>query len=169
MKKLLIATCLVFVGITGPTAAQQASRSMVTDNMNSLHMNTRNVNRIPIKVKRDFLKRELSVAEGDWMEVETGFVVKYTDKKNNHCRTVYNTRGSYVYTIKQYGEGNLPKDVRGIVKSQYYDYRITLVEEIHQPAKPVVYIVHMEDDYGYKNIQVSDGEMEVMTEYKKKF
>lgn len=167
MKKLLIATSLVFLGITGPAAAQQASRPMVTDNMNSLHMNTRNINRVPIKVMRDFMKRDLSVAEGNWMEVETGFVVKYTDKKNNQCRTVYNSRGAYVYTIRQYGESSLPRDVRGIVKSQYYDYKITLVEEILQSAKPVVYIVHMEDDCSFMNVQVSDGEMEVMSEYKK--
>lgn len=169
MKKLLIATCLMFLGAAGPTTAQQASRPMLPDNMNSLHMNSRNINRVPIKVMRDFLKRDQSATNADWMEVETGFVVKYTDKRNNHCRTVYNSRGAYVYTIKQYGENNLSRPVRGIVKSQYYDYTITLVEEIHQPMKPIVYLVHLEDDYGFKHVQISDGEMEVTKEYKKNF
>ncbi|WP_205508307.1 hypothetical protein [Longitalea arenae] len=167
MKKLLITSCLVFVGMAGPAAAQQASRPILTDNMNSLTMNSRNMNRVPIRVMRDFLKRDQSAKEADWTEVETGFVVKYMDKKNSHCRTVYNQRGVYVYTIKQYGENNLPRDVRDVVKRQYYDYSITLVEEVHQPLKPVAYIVHLEDDHSFKHVQVSDGEMEVTQEYRK--
>ncbi|WP_207511411.1 hypothetical protein [Longitalea luteola] len=169
MKKLLIATCLAFAATAGPTTAQQASRPIVADNMSSLHMNARNINRVPIKVMRDFLKRSPSANDANWMEVETGFVAKYIDKKNNFCRTVYNSRGSYVYTVKQYAERNLPREVRGIVKSQYYDYTITLVEEVHQPLKPLVYIVHLEDATSFKHVQVSEGEMEVTKEYKKTF
>ncbi len=54
-----------------------------------------------------------------------------------------------------------------LVKSQYYDYTITLVEEIEVPMKPLVYVVHMEDSATLKNVRVSDREMEVLEEYKK--
>jgi hypothetical protein len=54
-----------------------------------------------------------------------------------------------------------------MIKSQYYDYKITLVEEIVQTLKPLVYVVHMEDATTLKNIRVSDREMEVVEEYKK--
>lgn len=52
-------------------------------------------------------------------------------------------------------------------KSQYYDYTITLVEEIEQPSKPLVYIVHMEDATTLKNIRVSERDMEVIEDCKK--
>jgi hypothetical protein len=61
----------------------------------------------------------------------------------------------------------MPRDVRAMVKSQYYDYTITLVEEIIEPFKPLVYVVHLEDVETLKNIRVSEREMEVMDEYKK--
>jgi hypothetical protein len=54
-----------------------------------------------------------------------------------------------------------------MIKSQYYDYKITLVEEIVQTLKPLVYVVHMEDATSLKNIRVSEREMEVIEEYKK--
>ncbi len=53
------------------------------------------------------------------------------------------------------------------LKSQYYDYTITLVEEIETPMKPLVYVVHMEDSTTLKNVRVSEKEMEVLEEYKK--
>lgn len=158
---IFIAGCLLAEAVT----AQQASRPLLTDNMQSLQTSTRFVNKIHVKAMRDFLKRDKTAANADWMVVENGFVVKYTDKNNSHCRTVYNSRGDFSYTIKQYFESNLLREVRAMIKSQYYDYKITLVEEIVQTFKPLVYVVHMEDATSLKNIRVSDREIEVIEEY----
>jgi hypothetical protein len=62
----------------------------------------------------------------------------------------------------------MPRDIRGIVKSQYYDYTITVVDEIEERMKPLVYVVHLEDSTTLKYVRVCDREMEVLEEYKKK-
>jgi hypothetical protein len=166
MKNVFL-TCIALALVAAPVAAQQANRPTITENMQSLQMNTRHINNIHVKAVRDFLKRDKTAANAEWMTVETGFVVKFTDKNNSHCRSVYNSRGQFVYTVKQYHENNLPRDVRGMIKSQYYDYTITLVEEITERLKPLVYVVHLEDANTLKNIRVSEREMEVLEEYRK--
>jgi hypothetical protein len=167
MKNVIVTMCIVGCLVAGPVTAQQASRPILTDNMQSLHTNNRYINKIHVKAVRDFLKRDKTAADADWMVVENGFVVKYTGKNNSRCRTVYNSQGNFSYTIRQYYESNMLRDIRAMIKSQYYDYTITLVEEIEQPLKPLVYVVHMEDATTLKNIRVSEREMEVIEEYKK--
>ncbi|THU41741.1 hypothetical protein FAM09_06475 [Niastella caeni] len=165
--KNVIVTCIASFLVAGQVSAQQASRPILTENIQSLHANTRYINKIHVKAMRDFLKRDKTATNTDWMVVETGVVVKYTDKKNSRCRTVYNCRGEFSYTVRQYAESNMDRDVRAIVKSQYYDYTITLVEQIEQPAKPLVYVVHLEDATSLKNILVSERDIEVIEEYNK--
>lgn len=167
MKNVFVITCIAGCLIARPVTAQQASHPILTENIQSLHTNTRNINRIHVKAMRDFLKRDKTAVNADWMIVEDGFVVKYTDKLNSRCRTVYNSRGEFSYTIRQYYECNMLPDVRAMVKSQYYDYTITLVEEIEQQLKPVVYVVHMEDATTLKNIRVSERDVEVIEMFTK--
>ena len=167
MKNVIVTTSLAVMLITGSVTAQQASRPMVTENVQSLQMNTRNINRIHVKAMRDFLRRDKTTSNVDWMVVETGYVAKYADANNSKCRTVYNNRGEFVYTIKQYYESKMPREIRGIVKSEYYDFNITLVDEIEETRRPRVYIVHLEDATTLKNVRVSEREMEVIEEYRK--
>ena len=166
MKNVML-TCIALALVGAPVAAQQANRPVLTDNLQSMQMNALPLSKIHVKAMRDFLKRDIPAANAEWMIVETGFVVQYTDKNNSSCRSVYNSRGQFSYTIKQYFESKMPRDVRAMVKSQYYDYTITLVEEITEPLKPLVYVVHLEDAGTLKNIRVCEREMEVMDEYKK--
>jgi hypothetical protein len=83
------------------------------------------------------------------------------------CRAAYDARGNWVYTIKAYDEWKMPKQVRHLVKSTYYDYTITQVEEIDRPNEHKVYLVHMCDATTWKNVQVRDGEMVVVEDFKK--
>lgn len=165
MKKVMQTTMIAVTLITGSATAQQVNRPLATEGMQSLQMNTRNISRVHTRAMRDFLKRDKTAANVDWMIVETGYVAKYTDENNSNCRTVYNNRGDFVYTVRQYHENNMPPDIRHIVKSQYYDYTITLVEQIEENRWPLVYVVHLEDATTLKNVRVCDREMEVMSEY----
>ena len=167
MKNVFVTTIIAGLLAVASAKAQQASRPLVSDDMQSLHTNTRFINKIHVKAVRDFLKRDKEAINPEWMAVETGFVVKYTDRNNSNCRTVYNNRGGFSYTIRQYYENKMPRDLRAIVKSTYYDYTITLVEEIEELSRPVVYVVHLEDSTTLKNIRVSDREIDVLEEYKK--
>jgi hypothetical protein len=167
MKNVIVTTSIAVMLITGSATAQQVSREMATENLQSLQINARSISRIHVKAMRDFLKRDKTATHVDWMIVETGYVAKYRNAGNINCRTVYNSRGEFVYTIRQYYEDKMPPGIRGIVKSQYYDYAITLVEEIEETRKPLVYIVHLQDATTIMNVRVCDREMEVMNEYMK--
>jgi hypothetical protein len=166
--KNVIVTSIMVVLFSATGTAQQVNRAALTDNLQSLHMGSLPINKVHVRAMRDFLKRDKTAANTDWMVAETGYVVKYTGKNNSRCRTVYNCRGEFVYTIRQYYENNMPRDVRGIVKSEYYDYTITVVEEIEERLKPLAYIVHLEDEATIKNVRVCDREMVVLEEYRKK-
>ncbi|OQP50621.1 hypothetical protein A4H97_01925 [Niastella yeongjuensis] len=167
MKNVIVTISIAAVLITGSATAQQVNRPLATEGMQSLQMNTRNISRVHVRAMRDFLKRDKTASNVDWMIVETGYVARYTDKSNSNCRTVYNNRGDFVYTIRQYYENKMPRDIRSIVKREYYDYTITLVEQIEEMRKPLVYVVHLEDATTLKNVRVSERDMEVMTEYMK--
>lgn len=166
MKNVIVTSISIVLFSTALTA-QQVNRQPLTDNLQSLHMSTLPINKVHVKAMRDFLKRDNNAVNADWNVVESGYVVKYTGKNNSKCKTVYNCRGEFVYTIRQYYENVMPREVRGIVKSEYYDYTITLVDEIEERMKPLVYIVHLEDSTTLKNIQVCEREMEVLEKYNK--
>ena len=64
---------------------------------------------------------------------------------------------------------NYPANVRSIVKSEYFDYSIKWVWEISVPGLTgdPVYIIHVEDEKSFKNIEVHNGEMKVLEHYEK--
>lgn len=165
--KNVIVTSTALVLFSAAVTAQPVNRAPLTDNLQSLHMSGLPINKVHVKAMRDFLKRDKAAANPDWAVIDNGYVVKYTSKNNSRCRTVYNKRGEFLHTIKQYNESVMPRDVRNIVKSEYYDYTITVVEEVEERFKPVMYIVHLEDATTLKNVRVCDREMVVMEEYNK--
>ena len=167
MKNVMLTTTIAVTLIAGTATAQQVNRPLATEGIQSLQMNTLNISKVHVRAMRDFLKRDKTASNVDWMIVETGYVAKYTDENNSNCRTVYNNRGDFVYTIRQYYENKMPPDIRHIVKSEYYDYTITLVEQIEETRQPLVYVVHLEDPTTLKNVRICEREMEVMSEYRK--
>ena len=79
---------------------------------------------------------------------------------------VHDKKGKLLYSVKRYNESQLPKDVRSLVRSQYYDYNITGVEEITVPGEEKsIYMVHLQDDTNIKIVKVYDGALEVTGEY----
>ena len=60
----------------------------------------------------------------------------------------------------------MPRDVRHTVKTVYYDFGITLVQEIREGLN-TFYVVHLDDKNNYKQICVFDGAIHILKEYKK--
>jgi hypothetical protein len=164
MKKFFLITCLAALMHTG--RAQQASQAILPDNMKWMHISSGYSSSIHIRAVRDFLKRTKSTPCAEWAAVNNGFVVKYV-VNDRRCRTVYNKRGDFLYTIRQYAESQMTKESRTAVKSRYFDYEITLVEEIERPSQPLTYVVHLEDATTIINVQVKDGEVELVEEFTK--
>lgn len=168
MKNLFVsAVFIAAMSVGGTIYGQQANRSLIVENMQSMQMSTAHPNNVHIRATRDFIRRNKTVDKVEWMILDDGYVAKYADKNYSRCRTVYNSRGDYVYTVKQYNEAAMARDVRKLVRSQYYDYIITLVEEIDMPARPVIYVVHVQDETTIKKIRVCEGEIEIFEDYQK--
>lgn len=165
MKNVMVITLCLVACCTNNLYAQKSNGSTVIHKMQPLQMRAARSNEIHIKAMRDFVKRNNGVENVEWMVADNGYVVKYNDGNNSRCRTAYNSRGNHVYTIRQYNEHQLLREIRGIVKSTYYDYAITLVEQIEVPSKPVVYLVHLQDATTLKKVRICEGEMEVIEEY----
>lgn len=119
------------------------------------------LNDINISAARDFVKRFSSAASPRWLKLEDGsFFVRF-EEQDARCRAAYNKRGRWLYTIRSYNEKQLPRAVRHIVKSTYYDFAITGVDELTQyDINGPVYMVYLAGDSSYITVQVNNGEMQ---------
>lgn len=165
MKKVILLFLFPALLLTQELSGQTA-RPILPDNFKVLTQGNGYMNSLNTRALRDFLKKYENARDAVWYGVKNGFVVRFwIDSMLG--RAAYTTRGQWIYTIKQYKEKEMPRDVRAIIKSNYYDYAITLVEEIEQPNAAVRYLVHMQDEVSWKNVMVADGQMELVEEKKK--
>ena len=121
---------------------------------------------INARALKEFSKTFKSAVNTTWYEINGGFTAKFT-QDGIETRVDYDRKGRWLATLRTYTEANLPRDVRRLVKSTYYDYSIYLVKEVTAGDK-TAYLVQMEDADGFKTIRVIDGEMDVYAEYNKR-
>lgn len=114
---------------------------------------------VNINAVRDFTRNFKSATSVKWVRNENGTSV-YFEIDGVKMRSSYNTKGKKEYTLKYYDESRLPPDIRHLVRSTYYDYRIAIVTEVVR-NEHVLYLVKMENDTAYLTIKVDDGELSV--------
>jgi len=123
-------------------------------------------NSVNVKAVRDFKNRFAAPASVRWYPLENGSIAYFPENGYN-TRVYYNKKGRWEGTLTLFNEDKLPKDIRAIVKSTYFDFSITVVEMVETPANGV-YLVHIEDKTSIKIIRVTlDGEMDVMEDLQK--
>lgn len=127
------------------------------------------INNINVSAVRDFIKRFTEQPNARWYKMKDASLLVKFEVPDIAYRVAYSSRGNWIYTIQTYYEKKLARDVRAIVKSTYYDFSITQVEEIdHVDGAGKVYIVHLKDDNCWKTVRLCNGEMDEMeTLYKK--
>jgi hypothetical protein len=93
-----------------------------------------------------------------WYEIDKKFIVKFimNDQEN---RALFTKAGELVYHISYGTEAHLPADVRKLIKSNYYDQKITRVLKVIQDER-TIWVVSMEDDKEYVMARVEDNEVE---------
>jgi hypothetical protein len=124
------------------------------------------VSELTSKTVRNFWQLFGDSKNENWFHLENGSLAEF-ENKGIHYRAFFDRKGNWIYTVKQYTEKELPKDVRAEVRSTYYDYVIGHVMEVNQ-AQLVVYLIHIENEHERKTIRVAaDGEMEVAEEFVK--
>ena len=119
---------------------------------------------ISLRAIKDFKSRFHEAKDAQWFVVKEGFM-SYFDSDSCKTRVLYSAKGNWQYTLQYYGEERLDRDIRKIVKSTYYDYSITGVEEIHT-TEGGVYIIHLADSSTIKIIRIDeDGGMDEINEF----
>ena len=117
------------------------------------------------RAMRDFKRSYPDVDDAQWYSFKDGFAAKFNDEGTEHMVT-YNRIGDWQYTISNYDEKKLPESVRAIVKSTYYDYTISLVQEINMHTQ-TIYLIHMQDASTWKTLKIADGEMSILEDFNK--
>ncbi len=80
------------------------------------------------KAIKDF-KKTFAARNKTWYKSDKGFIASFSLGEIKNV-VAYNNKGKWQHTIRIYNEDKLPRNVRANVKHTYYDYSITLVEEI---------------------------------------
>jgi hypothetical protein len=124
-----------------------------------------NAANVHTRALKDFGKNYKDAAKANWIRIQDGFVAKVKEVGVD-IKVYYDRKGRWNATIRTYDEGKLPKDIRKIVKSTYYDYSITQINEVTVGDK-TAYLVRVEDQETFKTIRIIDGEMDVYEDFKK--
>ncbi|MHA4846039.1 hypothetical protein ACX0G7_17820 [Flavitalea antarctica] len=172
MKKEAILTTLIVLAVLflanngiaqtkSPQTGMSISLSIVED---GLVINDVAPVRVNAKAMRDFSKR-FSGKEANWTSTGNVFQAKFSEEKS---RTVvgYGKMGRWLYTIKHYSEKEMPRDLRHMIKSEYYDYKIDLINEVRIPqSKNEIYIIHIHNGEEHKILRYSDEGVELVKTY----
>jgi len=125
-------------------------------------------NTISPKAIRGFAKKYRDVNSESWIQVKDGFSARFnSDGIDNSI--LYDKKGKWAGSIKSYSEDKLPLEIRHIVKSVYYDYKIVHIQEIEtlDSRGTPTYIVFLEDKISLKMVRIFDGEMKPWKDFKK--
>jgi hypothetical protein len=182
MKKILFALTIGFASISALSScvyAQNAVHPVAFNDAKIFKSSIRNMaaletplfldtymadaKSINIKAIKDFQGRFNQASNTMWFSDRNGYV-SYFILNGYGDRAFYDKKGHWQFSLIFYGEDKLPRDIRAIVKSTYYDLNITLVEEV-QTNEGMAYMVHLEDKANIKIVKLnSDGEMETVQE-----
>ena len=156
----MLAICLISYG--------QATSSGLrfSDNISSTETPGLNVSDNPLsrdnvnsKALKDFTRSYKNVSNEKWYNIHGGSVAMFSSDGID-CRVDYDDKGKWVRTIRTYDETRMQEDLRRIVKSNYYDYQINLVNEIIGSTGPATYMVQLVGKTKIINLRICDGEIE---------
>ena len=110
------------------------------------------------KALKDFKRTFKQAINESWFETKEGDLVAKFSNDNVTTRVFYHKKGGRFATIRDYTEENLPRNVRHVVKSTYYDFSIFCVSEVTVDGR-TAYVITLEDKTTWKKIRVIDEEI----------
>jgi hypothetical protein len=165
-KTILILMAGVFaVGCAGTRSVQtNAGSAQTTVNESNPALFTADT-RTAAKPLRNFWKMFGESKNEKWFSTPELSIAEFQEKGVTY-KVVFDKKGNWCYTLKQYGEKELPVEVRGLIKSSFYDYPIEWVKEVNESQR-VVYFVHVENDREWQTVLVEDGQLAVADRHSK--
>ncbi|HEY0680044.1 MAG TPA: hypothetical protein VGD17_17285 [Chitinophagaceae bacterium] len=156
-------------GITNKLSPDQPAyvenNSAPAGKVNTIEKSALPVNEINVRAVRDFSKEFKNVTDIQWFKANDGFVA-YCKLGSTKIKVFYDQHGNYKCTVRNYGETELPKEVRHLVKSSYYDFDIFYVTEISS-AFEKAYIIKLEGKSSWNDVKVMNNEIISVSEYTK--
>jgi len=179
MKKILftrLGSLMLLCAINGAAIAQQAAKAIVYDTPEFISNYFESASSQPsimespvvyvnTKAVRHFIKSFKQAEDVHWFDAVNGMAAHFT-MNGTRSRANYDDKGNWLNTIRTYSESALSKDIRDIVKRRYYDYSVTIVNEITDEQR-TAYVIQLEDESTLKTISIYDGDMNVIKEYVK--
>ena len=134
----------------------------VADNPNTIELNM--VNAKALKNFRKFYKAN----DEKWSKGIDCIAASYISDDVTYF-IYYDKKGNWAGSLKIYQEDKLAKDIRKMVKQQYYDYKILVVQEVESVAASVqpTYIITIQGENDIKLIRIQDENMDVYKEFKR--
>jgi hypothetical protein len=130
------------------------------------------LNELNTKAVRNFIREYKNVSDERWFKLDNGSFVVYFTMDSIKSRALYDKKGYLIWITRDYREDILPRAIRHLVKSTYYDFTIYLVNEVTANGMTSYYVTMgdktLKDRTCWKIIKVAGGEMEVMKEYSEK-
>jgi len=158
MKKIILSAlkiCVFTATIVGVSNAQGELNNKEVPSIENAPASVPVANAKIDKALNGYFKNASNIR---WYEIKNNYVVKF--KLNGHeNRALFTKNGNLVYHITYGTEGLLPADVRSLVKSEYYDQKITKVLKVNQDQR-TIWVVHMEDEKEFILARVEDGQLE---------
>src|SRR4051812_45195969 len=171
MKKIFSALAILVTIATAKNANAQQDKAMAfnSPDIQKTLLSTESSSKVDAadlnsKALKDFNKSFKNITGEQWYKVTDGFMANF---KENEIETkvAYDQKGKWHCTVRTFGENQLPSDVRDLLKSRYYDYKILLIYEIRHDN--TVYILKIEDATTLKTLRVADGEIEIISDNSK--
>ena len=174
MKKMFLAipaiTTMILLS-ANPSNAQAKADIAYANTSGKASANAEAVNAASLTTKskmaarafKDFSRSFKNVSNASWEVTSEGAFVASFNDENSKTKAYYNPNGSFLCTISRYSENQMPAEIRHMVKSTYYDYAITTVEEV-QYSSSHAYRVHIDDGKHTKIIRVTDEGMDIVEE-----
>lgn len=121
---------------------------------------------VNVKAMRHFLKSFKQADSVHWYKSGDGLMA-YFKEAGIKTRVGYDSKGVWLYNLRSYPELQLPKNIRSEIKSIYFDFCISWVNEISTPSKNLIYLIHLEDKTCYKTVKYYQGELEIIEQLSK--
>lgn len=121
---------------------------------------------VNIRVVRCFRKSFPQVSDEKWSMAKDHYFVRFSIGEIKYS-IVYTKKGSLDYSLKMYREKHLPRSIRNVVKSQYYDHTIHTAQELYINRK-TIYIIQLSDVSSWISVRVCEGEIDEIEHLRKK-
>jgi hypothetical protein len=154
---MLIQNVHAQTAIGGLSANVAPGSSTSTVDIATGEKNNNAISNIHPRAIKDFEKSFKGITDEEWSKLDDGYIASFT-ADSIKTTVAYNRKGVRNHILQSYSEKKLPREVRNMVKSVYYDYTIFNVVEIRLDDQPI-YMVYIQDETHLKTIRVYNDEM----------